>query len=675
MAKGDPIGDAIRLLERPAQPPADFADALFARLLEELREKTEPGTERAERGPARPEAGRGRPPWLGRTWLMAAAAVVTIAAVVASLLVVPRPQNALAIVRDAQERLSSMPAFQATFVYNLNPEGASPPAPDVPQGATATLRISHDPVAGYRQEILEEVPPFPGSQTAGAGSFIVWHDGQAGTYSSHANTWVTYRTEPGFEPLRDFAWDTPYPNWEGICARAGSEVLPDQVVAGRQARHIRCGDELAGFWELWIDRETGLVLKEVGALGADDFHPFATTPKGGFTVSSIQYGPAFPSGTFSLTPPAGAFDVNGTATPPPPFEATYTVQRSLGPIQQETFHVWYRDDQAFRRDVVSVEPSHQDGGAGSFWVWDGSHLGSYEAVSNIYDPNASDPGAANPRLDLDPTYKHGWSIAAGSEVAWTTFAQTACPSPVHDVVAGRDAVHYTCSSSSNGTVDLWLDVESGLILKQVARYAPTSADQPGIEIDIDVASMQVDPVFPPGTFTFTPPPGAVSAEQAANDAYRDTSLRPDQEAPEWSGPLLSGGTLELAGLRGKPVLVLYFSDWCLPEKEPACLDLPQFQQAFDAWKDRVSFVWVDWNGTADGAQKVVELNHYTVPVVLDPKGGIGKAWGVQAFPLWVLLDAQGNVVDVRIKPQTVDQLNEMLSQVEGGTSPSPTASA
>jgi cytochrome c biogenesis protein CcmG/thiol:disulfide interchange protein DsbE len=658
MARGDPIGNAIRLLEGPAEPPSELAEALFARLLREIEVRAEPGAERAERLPA--GSRRGRPPWLRHPWLMAAAAIVAIAAVVASLLVVPRPRDALAIVRDAQSGLSSIPPFQATFVYDLNPEVASPPAPGIPGGATATLRISYDPGSGYRQEITGETPPLPPAVAPGVGSFIVWDGKQVGTYGSHENDWATSRSEPGFDPLREFAWDTPYPNWEAVCARAGSEVLPDQEVAGRRARHIRCGDELTGFWELWIDRDTGLILKELGALGADEFHPFGTTPKGGFTVSSIQYGPSFPPETFSVTPPPGALDINGTATPPSPFQATYTVQRSLGPIHRETFHVWYRDDQAFRRDTVSVEPSDQ-GGAGSFWVWDGSHLGSYQAIGNTYDRNAGDPGGVNPRLDLDPTYRHTWSVAPDSPLPWATYAKTACRSRIHDVVAGRDAVHFTCSSTV-GTIQVWLDAESGLILREVTP-----------DIDIDVASIEVHPVFSPDTFTFTPPPGAVSAEQAANDAYRQTSLRPDQQAPAWSGPLLSGGTLDLANLRGKPVLVLFFSDWCLPETEPACLDLPQFQQAFDEWKDRVSFVWVDLNGTADGARKVVQVNHYTFPVVLDSSGEIKKAWAVQSFPLWVFLDAQDRVVDVRIEPQTIDQLKGMLSQI-AGPSPSPSAS-
>src|SRR5207253_8825762 len=103
-----------------------------------------------------------------------------------------------------------------------------------------------------------------------------------------------------------------------------STVLPDAIVAGQAARHIRCGDELAGFWELWVDRETGVVLKVKGTLGNDDFHPFATTSEGGFIVTSIDYSPSFAPGTFRAAPPPGAKNLTPNVSSVPPFEATFS---------------------------------------------------------------------------------------------------------------------------------------------------------------------------------------------------------------------------------------------------------------------------------------------------------------------------------------------------------------
>jgi hypothetical protein len=40
----------------------------------------------------------------------------------------------------------------------------------------------------------------------------------------------------------------------------------------------------------------------------------------------------------------------------------------------------------------------------------------------------------------------------------------------------------------------------------------------------------------------------------------------------------------------------------------------------------------------------------------------GETWGVDSFPLWVVLDAEGHTVDVRLRPQSTDQLEDMLTE-------------
>jgi len=43
-------------------------------------------------------------------------------------------------------------------------------------------------------------------------------------------------------------------------------------------------------------------------------------------------------------------------------------------------------------------------------------------------------------------------------------------------------------------------------------------------------------------------------------------------------------------------------------------------------------------------------------------GAVGEAWGLESVPIWVLLDADGRVVEVRLGPQTLSELNELLAR-------------
>jgi thiol-disulfide isomerase/thioredoxin len=297
----DVIRSAFDLLRRepPVEPPAGFAGDLFARLVAE-RDRGVAGV---------PGPGPRRHGFSARVLALAAAAIA-LAVALAALVVLPRPETALAIVREAQDKLADVPPFQATVVYDLNPEGATTGIPSaetgIPGGATATLRLSYRSPASYRQEIVDERSILSNSGLPTTGSFLVWDGERIGDYRATENTFVTYAPPEGFEPLREFSWNAPYPNWEDICRRGGSQVLPDGVIAGRDARHVRCTGQPIGTWDLWVDRETGLVLKVVGAIGSDDLHPFPTTEAGGFEVTEIRYGASFAEGTFTVRPPAGA---------------------------------------------------------------------------------------------------------------------------------------------------------------------------------------------------------------------------------------------------------------------------------------------------------------------------------------------------------------------------------
>jgi hypothetical protein len=73
-------------------------------------------------------------------------------------------------------------------------------------------------------------------------------------------------------------------------------------------------------------------------------------------------------------------------------------------------------------------------------------------------------------------------------------------------------------------------------------------------------------------------------------------------------------------------------------------------------------VSVDLAGTADAARQIMRDLGYSFPVVVtevrDP-----RIWDVDVVPFWVLLDREGRVVEARLRPQTVPQLEVMLRAV------------
>jgi thiol-disulfide isomerase/thioredoxin len=631
----------LREFEADVRPSPEFAEVLFARLEREL------------------EAPQPRPfvaPLLRwpRVGAPAAVALVVVLALVAVLVVRPVGVSAAEVVRRAGADLAQLTQVRATIVYDLNPDGSSQ---DVPRGATAEVEVTYVRGVGYRGQIARTDPALLGN--LGAGSYVVWDGKRLGSYRADQNFFFAATPHEGYEPLRELSWNTPYPNWEDICRRGGSETLADATIAGRTAHHVRCGDWRGGFWELWIDAETGFMLKIAGPLGRDDFK-LGTSERGGFEVTRIEYAFTVDPERFTVTPPPGA------RTTPQPGEARMpalraTVVRRWADGSSYRHVVSYRNENAWRRDVLE-DSRPGDASSGSFWIWDGQRTGAYFARSHSFQIETRRLDEWHPGFELHPAAQKLWPAPGGSGMPWDEYRAQWCKSAERETVAGRAAEHLSCEGH-RATHELWLDAETGLILKFVARVkadagtpGPTTVPE-GVEWEI--LAIEYAPPFPEGTFIFTPPAGARDVRDVASDPYKQTGLRKGEIAPSWSGTLLDGSTLRLEQTRGRPLLVLFWADWC-PRGDPACDVLRQFDEISRGYADRARFVSVDLGGSRDEAGKIMRDLGYRFAVIDDASGDVAKSWGVEAVPIWVLLDGDGRVVEVRLRPQTVQQLEDML---------------
>jgi hypothetical protein len=238
---------------------------------------------------------------------------------------------------------------------------------------------------------------------------------------------------------RDVSWRGGYPDWERICRAPGSKVLPDARIAGRDARHIRCGDYTGRSWQLWIDRRTGLVLKVVGEVGGHDHFTDvpSTSAKGGFQVVKLSYHPSFPAGMFKVAAPPGALDLQGrlqaAEAKVPPFRAVVSGRFHRKSSVEE---VWWLNSQTWREKVLAGDaPGDGLAGAGSFAVADyGNQVVSYSAADNSYSRSGLSQSAIPIRELLPEGAVYGYSAAR-------------CPIVGHGRIAGRDVVHRRCAGS------------------------------------------------------------------------------------------------------------------------------------------------------------------------------------------------------------------------------------
>ncbi len=346
----------------------------------------------------------------------------------------------------------------------------------------------------------------------------------------------------------------------------------------------------------------------------------------------------------------------------PPFRATYSVSGYPEGSAAATADVSYGGPgRGFRLEALEGRPdflyvtrSALPGGLceGGMSVWDGELLGIYIGCEPEEEFLVESTGSEFEPLGYLGWHTQGWTADGGS---WQEF----CRGVDHEelpveVLAGRTALGIRCI----GTRDdfrVWVDAETGLVLKLA-----DSRGEPAWPSDFEATTVEYDPAFASDIFLVEAPPGvtdgrfAPNAEQGTGSeeepdtsgltafdfsaSLGDLGLAEGEIAPPFSGPLLDGSTFDLTELRGQPVLIMLWADWC-----PPCTDsLAPFQAVADQWADRVEFVSVlTLDSTPEIAAGIVEKQDFTVPVVIDLTDSL---WNPLGIPGFVLLDEEGRAI-------------------------------
>lgn len=113
-------------------------------------------------------------------------------------------------------------------------------------------------------------------------------------------------------------------------------------------------------------------------------------------------------------------------------------------------------------------------------------------------------------------------------------------------------------------------------------------------------------------------------------------------APAFTLRRLEGsGTVSLASLRGRPVVLNFWASWCGPCKSEA----KALERDWTRYRARgVVFVGVDYHDLASDARRFVAAHGLTFPMLLDGSGTVTGSYGIKQVPETYVLNRQGRVV-------------------------------
>ena len=152
-------------------------------------------------------------------------------------------------------------------------------------------------------------------------------------------------------------------------------------------------------------------------------------------------------------------------------------------------------------------------------------------------------------------------------------------------------------------------------------------------------------------------------------AFAATSLASSglegQAAPDFALKSSTGENLRLSEFRGDVVMINFWATWCGPCRQ----EMPLLDELYTRY-ERVGFNLLGVNIDDDSrrAMQMIEELGVNFPVLFDAKKEVSKLYEVDAMPVTVLVDREGNVRHVHhgYKPgyeeKYLDQIRSLLRE-------------
>ena len=130
-------------------------------------------------------------------------------------------------------------------------------------------------------------------------------------------------------------------------------------------------------------------------------------------------------------------------------------------------------------------------------------------------------------------------------------------------------------------------------------------------------------------------PGGETAATAAGGLPAAPAL--GHPAPAFALTSVAGDTVDLAALRGQPVVLNFWATWC----PPCRAELPELEAASQRLAGEVAIVGVNQAESPEQVRAFAERLGLTFTIPLDEHGQVSRTYGVRSLPTTFFIDRTG----------------------------------
>jgi thiol-disulfide isomerase/thioredoxin len=131
-------------------------------------------------------------------------------------------------------------------------------------------------------------------------------------------------------------------------------------------------------------------------------------------------------------------------------------------------------------------------------------------------------------------------------------------------------------------------------------------------------------------------------------------------APDFELETLTGDTIRLSELEGKPVLINFWATWCAP----CVLEMPNFQKYYEDYPGQFEVLAINYGESKDVVGEFIHDIGVTFPVLFDNDAKVHGVYRFPGYPTSYIVDKTGVIRFQHIGLMDERTLEKYLTEVE-----------
>lgn len=201
---------------------------------------------------------------------------------------------------------------------------------------------------------------------------------------------------------------------------------------------------------------------------------------------------------------------------------------------------------------------------------------------------------------------------------------------------------------------LLMDLRSEMTGTMELGSTKTTMDQ-----KMRIHGIKLDESLSDSLFTFIPPAGAKEVDGFAGPGAKKSDME-GKASPDFHLTSLQGSTLDLTALKGKPILLDFWTTWCGPCRK----DLPFLNAIYKEYKEQgLVVIGVNGGEKRDVVEKFLQTEPIAYPIALADGSDTLATFEINAFPTYVLIGPDRKIAAHQIGSAGEQGLSNLLTKV------------